>query len=72
VVVSQPSVLATPLVYAMARADQDLVAFINTWVELRRKDHAIPSLYDYWILGRTSQGSGPRWSIIRDLLHLVH
>ena len=71
VVVPQPDVLAVPLAYGMPRGERDLADFVNTWIELKTKDQTIRILYDYWILGQTGVERAPRWSVIRDVLHLV-
>ena len=71
VVVPQPDVLAVPLRYGMPRGERDLADFVNTWIELKTKDQTIRVLYDYWILGQTGVERSPRWSVIRDVLHLV-
>ena len=71
VVVPQPDVLAVPLAYGMPRGERDLADFVNTWIELKTKDQTIRVLYDYWILGQTGVERAPRWSVIRDVLHLV-
>ena len=31
---------------------------------------AIAALYDYWILGRNAVQHEPRWSVLRNVLHL--
>ena len=71
VVVPQPDVLAVPLAYGMPRGERDLADFVNTWIELKTKDQTIRILYDYWILGQTGVERAPRWSVIRNVLHLV-
>jgi Na+/H+-dicarboxylate symporter/ABC-type amino acid transport substrate-binding protein len=71
VVVPAPSRIRLPLAYPMARGDQAFAAFINTWIELKRKDGTIDRLYEHWILGRSAQGPTRRWSIMRDVLHWV-
>jgi Na+/H+-dicarboxylate symporter/ABC-type amino acid transport substrate-binding protein len=71
VVVPQPDVLAVPLSYGMPRGDRELADFVDTWIDLKTKDQTIRTLYDYWILGRTGVERAPRWSIIRNVLHLV-
>ncbi len=42
--------------------------YINTWLELSKKDGFLPRLYDYWILGEEQQAQEPRWSIMRNVL----
>ena len=50
------------------RAEYD---FINLWIELKQEDKTIPSLYDYWILGKNAVPTPPRWSVVRNVLHWV-
>jgi Na+/H+-dicarboxylate symporter/ABC-type amino acid transport substrate-binding protein len=71
IAVPQPDVLAVPLAYGVPRGDRELADFVNTWLDLKSKDQTIRALYDYWILGRPSVERSPRWSIIRNVLHLV-
>jgi ABC-type amino acid transport substrate-binding protein len=71
VVVPQPDVVRIPVAYAMPRGDHELVNFVSSWVELKKSDGTIESLYDHWILGKTAVRKQPRWSVIRDLLHWV-
>ena len=68
VVIPQPDILAVPLAYAMARGDQELVSFVNTWIELKKKDKTIAALYDHWILGKNAVLKQPRWSVLRNVL----
>jgi len=72
VVVPQPGLSSLPLAYAVARGDQVLVDYVNAWLELKRKDGTTTRLYDYWILGRGAVEKGPRWSVIRNVLHWVN
>ena len=71
VVIPQPDVLKAPLAYPLARGDQEMVDFINLWIELKKKDKTITQLYDYWILGKHAVPESPRWSVIRNVLHWV-
>jgi Na+/H+-dicarboxylate symporter/ABC-type amino acid transport substrate-binding protein len=71
VVVPHPDVVRTPAAYAMPRGDHELVNFVSSWIELKKSDGTIESLYDHWILGKTAVRKQPRWSVIRDLLHWV-
>ena len=69
VVVPQPGVLKVPLAYAMANGDTRLASFIDTWIELKRKDGTTDRLFSHWILGRSAEVHRRRWSVIRDVLH---
>lgn len=71
VVVPGPDLLKVPLAYPVARHDQALVSFLNTWIDLKRKDGTLDALYRRWILGQEATSRQPRWSIVRDVLHWV-
>jgi len=60
-----------PVAYAVARGDSELLEFVNTWIELNKKDQTTEALYSYWILGQNPAAREPRWSVIRNVLHLV-
>ena len=68
VAIPQPDVLAVPLAYPMPRGDPEWVNFINSWIDLKRKDKTVASLYDYWILGKNAVPKRPRWSVMRNVL----
>jgi Na+/H+-dicarboxylate symporter/ABC-type amino acid transport substrate-binding protein len=69
VVIPEPNPVRVPLAYAIGQQDQAFATFVNTWIELKKKDGTIDSLYKYWILGQDAAPKHPRWSIIRDVLH---
>ena len=71
VVVPRPSRIAQPLGFPVAVGDQNLVAFMNRWIDLKKKNGTIQRLFDHWILGEGAEDTGHRWSIIRDVLHWV-
>jgi Na+/H+-dicarboxylate symporter len=71
VVVPQGATETVPVGYAMAYGDDQLNAFMNRWIELKKRDKTIERLYNYWILGQGAAEKKPRWSIIRDVLHWV-
>jgi Na+/H+-dicarboxylate symporter/ABC-type amino acid transport substrate-binding protein len=68
VAIPKPDVLAVPLAYPLPRGDQELANFINTWIELKKKDKTIATLYDHWILGKNAVPKQPRWSVLRNIL----
>ena len=70
-VVPLPDPIRIPLAFVMPLGEAELTGFINTWVELKRHDGTFDDLYQYWILGKNSTATPPRWSIIRDVLHWV-
>jgi Na+/H+-dicarboxylate symporter len=71
VVVPEPGIVKIPLAYPLARRDQDFASFLNTWIELKRRDGTIDALYGHWILGKQTGRRQPRWSIMRNVLHWV-
>jgi Na+/H+-dicarboxylate symporter len=71
VVVPEPGLIKVPLAYPMSRHDDRWEAFVNTWVELKRRDGTIDKLYRHWILGQDAVKTQPRWSVVRNVLHWV-
>ena len=71
VVVPEPDTVRIPLAYPVARRDQEWAQFVNTWIELKRRDGTIDALYGHWILGKHAVKREPRWSVIRNVLHWV-
>jgi ABC-type amino acid transport substrate-binding protein len=69
VVIPEPGAVKVPLAYAIGRQDQAFATFVNTWIELKRKDGTLDAMYSYWILGRNATTKHPRWSIMRNVLH---
>ena len=55
----------------MAYGADQLNAFMNRWIELKKKDRTIEKLFNYWILGHGAVEKEPRWSIIRNVLKWV-
>ncbi len=71
VVVPQPDVVRLPIAFPIAPGDEAMRAFMNSWIDLKRRDRTLARLYDYWILGESTERAKPRWSVIRDLLGWV-
>ena len=71
VVLPEPGIVKIPLAYPLPRRDQEWMQFVNTWIELKRRDGTIDALYGHWILGKQTGKRQPRWSVIRNLLHWV-
>ncbi len=71
IVVPKPVITKHPLGYPIAKGDQQMLNFINNWINLKKKDGTIKQLYNYWILGKGTIAKEPRWSIIRNVLHWV-
>ena len=71
VVVPGPDPIRVPLAYPIGKRDQQLAAFVNTWIALKRKDGTLDAVYKHWILGQDAAPRQPRWSIVRNVLHWV-
>jgi Na+/H+-dicarboxylate symporter len=68
VVVPQPGVIKAPFGFAVARNASEMAEFLDTWIDLYRKNGTLDTLYDYWILGQSEEEDEPRWSVIRNVL----
>ena len=60
-----------PASYMIARNNTPLLTFMNSWLELQHSSGYIDKLYNYWILGENAKPKTARWSVIKDVLHLV-
>jgi Na+/H+-dicarboxylate symporter/ABC-type amino acid transport substrate-binding protein len=71
VVVPEPDIVKIPIAFPLARHDPAWNSFVNTWIELKRRDGTLDALYNHWILGQAAIKREPRWSVIRNVLHWV-
>jgi Na+/H+-dicarboxylate symporter/ABC-type amino acid transport substrate-binding protein len=71
VAVPEPEVVQVPMAYAVPRGEREMVEFLDSWIELKKKDGTVRQLFEHWILGQGAVDSAPRWSVIRDVLHWV-
>ncbi len=71
VVVPQPEPVKVPTAFGAALHSEDLVDAVNEWVVFATSEGTIQHAHDYWILGKGADASGPRWSILRDVLGWV-
>jgi ABC-type amino acid transport substrate-binding protein len=71
VVLPDPGIVKISLAYPLPSRDQGWVQFVNTWIELKRRDGTIDALYGHWILGKQATKREPRWSVIRNVLGWV-
>jgi Na+/H+-dicarboxylate symporter/ABC-type amino acid transport substrate-binding protein len=69
VVVPGPDPIRVPLAYPIGKRDEQFASFINTWIELKRKDGTLEAVYKHWILGQNATAPKKRWSVVRDVLH---
>lgn len=57
-----------PVGYAVARGDNALLLYLDTWLLNAKLDGTVDALYHYWMLGQVKEVQPPRWSVIRNLL----
>ena len=50
------------------RSCSDFVRTVNRFLQIKRTDGTIESLYDHWILGSSPAFGKKRWSVVRDVL----
>jgi Na+/H+-dicarboxylate symporter/ABC-type amino acid transport substrate-binding protein len=68
VIVPEGTLVKIPLAYPIARNDEAFATFLNTWIDLKRKDGTMEALFKYWILGQNAGPRQRRWSIAADVL----
>ncbi len=71
-VIPGPDTLSLPLSWAVRRDDDRTLNVLNAWMAVNRRDGTLEAVYDYWILGQGAEETGPRWSIMRDVLGWGH
>jgi ABC-type amino acid transport substrate-binding protein len=71
VVVPDPPIMAIPLAYVVGERDERLRLFLNTWIDVQKRDGTLDQLQNYWVYGKDAQPRRPRWSIIRNVLGWV-
>ena len=60
-----------PASYAVPKGDVEMMEFVSNWIDLKRKDGTIDSLYEYWMMGGAARKREQRWSVIRNVLGWV-
>jgi len=68
VTVPQPDVLRLPVGIPVARGNEDLVRFLNLWIQLKQRDRTLERLFDYWYRGKAEEKRVVRWSVLRNVL----
>jgi Na+/H+-dicarboxylate symporter len=57
--------------FAVHKKSDELLSFINYWLDLKKLDETMEQEYTYWIEGDVMEKTS-RWSVIKDVLHLVN
>ncbi|MBW8189930.1 cation:dicarboxylase symporter family transporter [Neiella marina] len=60
-----------PVAFAVARRNQDLLNYVNNWLDMVKAYGFIDQQYDYWIQGHGATPQESRWSVIKDVLGWV-
>jgi Na+/H+-dicarboxylate symporter len=60
--------LRAPVSFALPKEQQAYTQFMNTWLNLKKDNGYLDTVYDFWILGENPKADKPRWSVIRDVL----
>lgn len=68
VVVPQPDPVKVPTAFGVAMDSDDLAMVINEWVIYAHNAGIVDRAFEYWIAGKGAQKTGPRWSIMRNVL----
>jgi Na+/H+-dicarboxylate symporter/ABC-type amino acid transport substrate-binding protein len=71
VVVPSPGLIKVPLAFPLPSGDAAWASFVNSWIEMKRRDGTLDVLYEHWILGKAAETRAPRWSVVRNVLHWV-
>jgi Na+/H+-dicarboxylate symporter len=70
VVVPQPDPVKVPSAFGVALGADDLARVVNEWIVYADNAGLVNKAYSYWITGQGAQQSGPRWSILRNVLNV--
>ncbi len=68
VVVPQGMRMKVPTALGLPRGDLQFVAYINTWLDIAKKDGLQDTLFSNWVLGEAPTAETPRWSILHNVL----
>ena len=52
VVIPKPGIATFPLGFAVAKGNQDLLNFLNNWLQIKKNSQQVKTAYDFWILAR--------------------
>jgi ABC-type amino acid transport substrate-binding protein len=68
VAVPLPDTIKIPFAYPVPKGSEELAVYVNTWIDLKRRDRTLDQLFRYWILGKGAEATESRWCIARDVL----
>lgn len=68
VIAPEDLAVSVPIVYPVGGRDQAFRDYLESWLRLMQRTRRAERIYDYWILGKGIERTGPRWSVVRDVL----
>jgi Na+/H+-dicarboxylate symporter len=58
--------------YPVAKdSSESYLLALNYWIRMEKDYGLLQKKYDYWVLGKIPGSAGPRWSVVRNVLHWV-
>lgn len=57
--------------YPIPSGSLDWASFLNNWLTLKAQEGFKEKMYSYWVIGNNPKERPPRWSFIRNYLHLI-
>jgi Na+/H+-dicarboxylate symporter/ABC-type amino acid transport substrate-binding protein len=58
--------------YPIAKdSSESYLLALNYWIRMEKDYGSLDKKYDYWVLGKVPGSVEPRWSVVRDMLHIV-
>lgn len=57
-----------PIGYAVHNGNLELLAMLNSWIDIQKSTGRIAQLYNYWIQGEGAKTNEPRWSILENII----
>lgn len=66
-----PRDFGTPflMAYLMPPESREFAVLVDQWLELQKTNGFQEAMQTYWLEGRPGTTPGPRWSVLRDVLH---
>ncbi|HVN73202.1 MAG TPA: ABC transporter substrate-binding protein, partial [Methanoregula sp.] len=56
--------------YPVAKDSSDsYLLALDYWIRMENDYGLLQKKYDYWVLGKVPESAGPRWSVVRNVLH---
>ena len=60
-----------PTGYAVAKNNEELIDFVDDWLDIQKTNGYLDKQYAFWIEGKGAKEKEKRWSILKDVLGFV-